>query len=99
MCIVHFNFLKIGFVIYREDFSLLFLKLLKEKKDWSKMSEGRVTEITHLPIQHGVDVDTTMQKISSLCANVPGMLSWYWGIQVEHPDMLDLVAGTPHLPS
>lgn len=57
------------------------------------MSETRVIEIMHVPIQQGVDVLKVMRELASKICDAPGMLSQYCGLRVEDPTVMDLIAG------
>jgi hypothetical protein len=58
-----------------------------------KMSQTKVTDITHIPIYKGTDIQTAMQKTASLMKKAPGFKIAYWGVQVEHADSMDLIVG------
>jgi len=59
------------------------------------MSEvtSRVTEILHLPIRKDVDAEAVMRSMASVMEGVAGVINQYWGIQIEHDDILDIIVG------
>jgi hypothetical protein len=60
------------------------------------MSSARVIEIFYMPIKEGVEIDSTMRNLTAIGYDAPaGILSMYWGIQLEDPTTLDIIAGMP----
>lgn len=58
----------------------------------------RATEIATLPLLPGTDLttgeaDKTWQAAVSTIASQPGNISVHWGLQVEHPDVVQFVIG------
>lgn len=58
----------------------------------------QATEVAYLPIAPGIDLESgdkakTWQEGLSLIAAQPGYQAMYWGRQIEHPDIVQLVIG------
>lgn len=49
-----------------------------------------------MPIKEGVEIDNAMRNLAVIGYGDPaGILSMYWGIQLEDPTTLDVIAGMP----
>jgi hypothetical protein len=60
---------------------------------------GPVTEIVYVPLKAGVDLESLSNKpVFEEClntiANQAGVKAFYWGRQIEHPDVLQMLIGT-----
>lgn len=59
------------------------------------MSEP-ATEICYIPLASGIDLESgdsklAWQEMLTAIASQPGFKSLYWGRQIEHPDIAQLV--------
>lgn len=59
---------------------------------------GPVSEIVYIPLKTGFDVHGADKAVLHDClgtiASQKGLKALFWGIQIEHPDVLQMIIGT-----
>ena len=57
------------------------------------MSKMKVLDITHIPIREGSDIQSAMQATAHLMKKAPVFRIAYWGVQIEHNNVMELLVG------
>jgi len=53
----------------------------------------KVLDITHIPIREGSDIQSAMQATAHLMKKAPVFRIAYWGVQIEHNNVMELLVG------